>query len=518
MAKAPLNGTEECSMQKSSKNFPRDKKSHVTIEKLDLIKIKKFRDTSLELPESGIVAIMGANGSGKSTILHVLACLYQPNKSIHFTQETYKWSRFFIPHEGNFWRGSKVSADFLGQKESIDYQKTSERWTPKYSKRPERFVRFIGVGDFYPHIEREKYHTKFQLSRSDLASSKKEKILEYARAILRKDYQDINKAQKRSGTLRELLQVEVNAEEKLKYTSFYMGGGEQKIFYLLEVLLDAPKDSLILIEELETLLHASALSRLIESMIKIAKEKNFQIVFSTHWTGIQKFQEKIAIKTLVETSTGVAIINGVDPNVIYDLTSETDEKSMIDVWVEDELSEQIIKSISAELALHPRIKISRFGSGTNAFSIAAYYTLSNKNNCVVVLDGDIFVGLEEKQDQLKKTISGTESEIKKSQERSVDMIVQFNPGTKSNPEDFLLSLLDEEVAAPTAEIQSFRARKKAIYKKNGKEIILDFQQYFRFTPEALSFHLIEHARKCCEQWSTYTAEVRKKLEEKAKPS
>jgi ABC-type lipoprotein export system ATPase subunit len=503
-------------MQKSSKNLPRDKKSHGTISKLDLIKIKKFRETHLELPESGIVAIMGANGSGKSTILHVLACLYQPDKLINITQEIYKWSRFFIPHEGNFWKGSKVSASFLGQKEPIIYQKTSERWTPKYSKRPERFVRFIGVGDFYPHIEREKYHTKFQLLRADLASSKKEKLLEYARTILRKDYQDVSKAQKKSGTLRELLQVEVNADEKLKYTSFYMGGGEQKIFYLLEVLLDAPKGSLILIEELETLLHASALSRLIESMIKIAKEKNFQIVFSTHWTGIQKFQEKISIKTLVETSTGVAIINGVDPNVIYDLTSETDEKSMIDVWVEDELSEQIIKSISAELALHPRIKISRFGSGTNAFSIAAYYTLSNKNNCVVVLDGDIFVGLEEKQDQLKKTISGTESEIKKSQARSVDMIVQFNPVNKSKPEDFLLSLLDEDIADSSPEIRNFRARKNAIYKNNGKEIILDFQQHFQLAPGALFMHLIEHGRRCGPQWSTYTADVREKLEAKGK--
>ena len=505
-------------MQKSPKTLPREKKNYATISKLDLVKIKKFRDTSLDLPESGIVAIMGANGSGKSTILHVLACLYQPNKLIEKQQETYKWSRFFIPHEGNFWKGSKVSASFLDQKEPIDYQKTSERWTPKYSKRPERFVRFIGVGDFYPHIEREKYHTKFQLSRSDLEKGKKEKLLEYARKILRKNYQDVSKAQKKSGTLRELLQVEVNADEKLNYTSFYMGGGEQKIFYLLEVLLDAPKGSLILIEELETLLHASALSRLIEAMIQIAQEKNFQIVFSTHWTGIQKFQGKILIKTLVETSTGVAIINGVDPNVIYDLTSEPDEKSIIDVWVEDELAEQIIKSISAELALHSRIKISRFGSGQNAFSIAAYYTLSHKDNCVVVLDGDIFVEPEEKQDQLRKTISGTENEIKESWRRSEDMIVQFNPGARSNPEDFLLSLLDEEIADPSPEIQNFRARKNEIYKKNSKEILLDFQQHFQLAPEALFIHLIGHGRKCIQKWSTYTAKVRGKLEAKAKPS
>ena len=37
-------------MQKSSKNLPRDKKSHGTISKLDLIKIKKFRETHWTCP------------------------------------------------------------------------------------------------------------------------------------------------------------------------------------------------------------------------------------------------------------------------------------------------------------------------------------------------------------------------------------------------------------------------------------------------------------------------------------
>ena len=126
------------------------------------------------------------------------------------------------------------------------------------------------------------------------------------------------------------------------------------------------------------------------------------------------------------------------------------------------------------------------------------------------------MGLEEKQDQLKKTISGTESEIKKSQARSVDMIVQFNPVNKSKPEDFLLSLLDEDIADSSPEIRNFRARKNAIYKNNGKEIILDFQQHFQLAPGALFMHLIEHGRRCGPQWSTYTADVREKLEAKGK--
>lgn len=503
-------------MSKVPRKLPKERKNSSTICKLDLVKIKKFNDTSLEIPESGVVAIMGANGSGKSTILHALACLCQPNQSIEIRQENYKWSRFFIPHEGNFWEGSKVSAHFIGHDDPIDYKKDSDRWTPKYSKRPERFVKFIGVGEFYPHIEREKSYTRFQLSRSELEGSKKTKLLDYARKILQKDYQDISKAQKKSGTLRELLHVEVNPERNLKYTSFYMGGGEQKIFYLLEVLLDAPKNSLILIEELETLLHASALSRLIDVMIQIAKEKNFQIVFSTHWTGIRKFQEKISIKTLVETGNGVAIINGVDPNIIYDLSAEADEKSIIDIWVEDELSEQIINSIVAELKLHPRIKLSRFGAGANAFSIAAFYTLSKKSNCVIILDGDIYTESNEKLEQLKKTISGSNDEIKEAWQHSLEMLSQFNPGARSNPEDFLLSLLDEDIADPSPEITNFKSRKNKILKSNGKEIILDFQEYFGMASQTLFTHLIEHGRKCSAKWGPYTADVREKLKSKAK--
>lgn len=45
---------------------------------------------------------MGVNGSGKSTILHALACSYSPYEK----GENYKFSYFFTPNPDASWKGS----------------------------------------------------------------------------------------------------------------------------------------------------------------------------------------------------------------------------------------------------------------------------------------------------------------------------------------------------------------------------------------------------------------------------
>ena len=42
-----------------------------------------IRDVSLEVPSNSIVALMGGNGAGKSTILNTLSGLLQPLSLIH---------------------------------------------------------------------------------------------------------------------------------------------------------------------------------------------------------------------------------------------------------------------------------------------------------------------------------------------------------------------------------------------------------------------------------------------------
>ncbi|QNP59853.1 ATP-binding cassette domain-containing protein [Paenacidovorax monticola] len=50
------------------------------IVKVEFAKLKRLKDLTIEFPEKGVVALMGENGIGKSTVLHALACIYRPHQ------------------------------------------------------------------------------------------------------------------------------------------------------------------------------------------------------------------------------------------------------------------------------------------------------------------------------------------------------------------------------------------------------------------------------------------------------
>ena len=61
-----------------------------------------------------------------------------------------------------------------------------------------------------------------------------------------------------------------------------MGAGEQRVFTILEAVDKAEAYGLILIDELDLLLHQSSLKRLIEKLASRAEKKHLQIIFTVH--------------------------------------------------------------------------------------------------------------------------------------------------------------------------------------------------------------------------------------------
>ena len=47
------------------------------------VRVEAMRGISLEIPEGQLIAIMGASGSGKSTMLNILGCLDRPTRGIY---------------------------------------------------------------------------------------------------------------------------------------------------------------------------------------------------------------------------------------------------------------------------------------------------------------------------------------------------------------------------------------------------------------------------------------------------
>lgn len=77
--------------------------SQQTIESIHFKKLKQLENITCDFTGHNLTAILGINGCGKSTILHALACCYQPLT----TGEDHKFSEFFLPSNFNIWKDSE---------------------------------------------------------------------------------------------------------------------------------------------------------------------------------------------------------------------------------------------------------------------------------------------------------------------------------------------------------------------------------------------------------------------------
>ena len=129
--------------------FPKRVLKEIRIEKL-----KGINNLVLKFDKK-MVALMGVNGCGKSTILHALACAYTPYEK----GEDYKFCYFFTPNPDASWKGSSftlINYDFNEKKEiSKKYEKQEDRWA-RYASRPQRDTYFMGISSSIPEIELEK--------------------------------------------------------------------------------------------------------------------------------------------------------------------------------------------------------------------------------------------------------------------------------------------------------------------------------------------------------------------------
>ena len=234
---------------------------------------------------------MGVNGIGKSTVLHALACAFQPDRN----GDDHKFPEYFPPNTDATWRDSKfdVEMEIYEQEETKikreTYEKQKDRWAPRYKKRPMRNVYYIGINTCVPEIEKGK-------------------------------------------------------------------------------LIVAETYSLILIDEIDLLMHVSSLKKLIERLHSIAEKRHLQIIFTTHSLVVDSMKDYLEFK-----GRGI-----------------------------------------------------NYGAATNAFTLAAGMILKKENveNCLIVLDGDCYKSEEERLKQIEKSISGTEVDIEEKRRKALEILLK----------------------------------------------------------------------------------------------
>ena len=275
--------------------------SEQRLHKLKIIKLKNVKDLCISFESNNITGIFGPNGYGKSTILHALACCFQPP---HEEQEDYKFSNSFLPSPDALWEGSELKithtyrqASQLHENIVQPYGKSSDRWKPIYKRRPTRNIYYFGVDSCVPLIEAEKRNVKVNYSTNNVSEDIITTILEKASYCLNRQYTAYNIHDPGRG--RKFIGVEANG---IRYSALSMSAGEQKIFLLLEKIFRAPKYSLILIDELDLLLHDSAMKNLIEVVSERAKSHNLQVVFTSHRESILELSNLINVRHLLYPS------------------------------------------------------------------------------------------------------------------------------------------------------------------------------------------------------------------------
>ena len=176
------------------------------------------------------------------------------------------------------------------------------------------------------------------------------------------------------------------------YSEAFAGTGEARIILLVNDILNATDNSLLLIDEPEISLHPSAIYKLKNFLLRECLKKNHQIVITTHSTQMVKDFPKEAIKLVSKINNEIKILGNIDyQDAFYELGDEFHDKKM--VFVEDKLAKYIIEFIirrENSQKLKENIEV-RYITGGADNIIQSYITSSafqGLENCLFILDGD----------------------------------------------------------------------------------------------------------------------------------
>lgn len=441
---------------------------------------------------------MGVNGSGKSTILHALACTFSPNSDI----KDYKFNFFFTPTPDAMWKNSKLSIFYFDEnsqkKVKREYRKDKDRWSPKYSTRPKRDVYYIGIDSCLPEIEKEKQTTFINYNTNELNNKISEKIIKFASEILNKDYQSLTMHKTKRKEF-----IGVHTISDITYSSLSMGAGEQRLLKILNLVCSVNTYSLILIDEIDLLLHVSALKNLIKTLSEIAISRNLQIIFTTHSLVMSELTDYVDIRYIKKLEQKTVVYDSITPDIVYQLSDLVDKP--LKVFVEDDLARTIVTHIAKELNIIKNTEIKCFGSIQNAFVLASSFVLEERNtdNILIVTDGDKYVTNEDKEQQLNKMLTGTEADHDEKIYQALSVISQFTLPSDLSPEEYihkmLISMHDKsEITICAEEINSVSEKHEWIDK------IVERMDISR---EIALYQIIEHISEHSD-WETYVHNVR----------
>jgi AAA15 family ATPase/GTPase len=403
--------------------------------------------------DKNITAILGPNGHGKSTILHILACCFHDSNQ----EEGYTFNKFFPSIRGNPWPKMEVtiwqsylriSKEDKGHpmkrtdvKNEAKTYKRKERW-PIANRRFERQVIYLGLDKCVPLVEIEK-NKKLQKPKNwkpKKIEDKDEKfILSSASTCMNRKYSSLLDYEDLDGKKNLYRGVEYGSHT---YSALTMSAGEQKLFTILESLCKLKKYGILLIDEIDVLLHDSALIKLIPILVEKAKEKNIQVIFTTHRERVLEFSSSINIRHIFSTEKKTLCFEKTTPQCMERLSGKREK--VLDVFVEDDISEGIVKQVSRDLGISRDVNPRIVGPAKNVINSAIGLYLSGQSleDSLFLMDGDVYRNADELKKQVGKVFTGSLEKDDRGREKVFLKITHLllpekSEGAYPRPEEFI---------------------------------------------------------------------------------
>ena len=383
-------------------------KKGVIKNRIDKIVLKRFRgfiDESEIKFQFPLTAVIGKNGSGKSTILRIIKLLGKGN----IPQNEFFETKF---DDGNL-TGAEIEYSIDGKIEKIAYVEKNQWGIDENGIehmdialiRPKSIVGAIDKSFLYDNIGQrvdKANQVKYLIKQSQKIQQSPEntgkKIRRYisesellaVNYILQSHYSSIELIKHKlfGGTWATTALFKKESGESV-FCEYNAGSGEFLVVNIIEQIECAKNNSIILIDEPEISLHPGSQRRLLNYMLKVIIEKKVQIVFSTHSKDMVECLPPEAIICVEKQNNDISRIkNDVLPKQAFlEIEIMPDVRQVI---VEDDMACSIISQVLKEEGMEKLLNVIYIPGGASNLKKHTIPTFSKTNidNQFIWFDGD----------------------------------------------------------------------------------------------------------------------------------
>lgn len=351
------------------------------LEWLEILGLRGWTGQRIEF-KFPIMAIVGENGAGKSTIIQAAASVYKgiDGKNSKFASDFFMSTAWDVISGVTIRYGYREGLDSI---KSNTIRRRTTRWLGN-AERPERSVEYIDLSRVQPVSARAGYariaKTKHTEKSSEIYDPSRVKRLS---EVLGRHY---DLAKMALSSIDSKRRVPVVSKHGISYSGFHQGAGETTITELMRA--DLPKYGLILIDEIESSLHPRSQRRLIRDLAEKCRERELQIILTTHSPYILEELPLEARLYVMETQHTRQVISSVSPQ--FAMTKMDDEAHPeCDLYVEDNAAKTMLGEILAYHAksLFSRCQIIPYGAASVGYALGQMVDKFPRPTCVYV-DGD----------------------------------------------------------------------------------------------------------------------------------